>query len=175
MILKSFESPCPMNIHPRSTKSRSFLYTSFRGVRVYRDSRGSKSPTGGIKQLTKLNLTHLTLYSRKFCQVIDNQFASVNVVVNKGDSLFRARTPQDGNPSQAESWRTYNLGRAIGSNLCLFLRKISITVASAAVTRQFTCCIKTNSASIATRVPGRGSSSEMSGSCLIRFSSRFLR
>src|ERR1700760_2124550 len=110
MILKSFESPCPMNIHPRSTKSRSFLYTSFNGVRVYRDDRGSRSPTDGIERLTTLNLTHLTLYSRKLCQVVDNQFASVNMIVNEWDSLFRARTPQDGNPGQAESWGTYNLG-----------------------------------------------------------------
>lgn len=36
------------------------------------------------------------------------------------------------------------------------------------------CCMETNSASMDTIVPGRGSSSKLSGSCLIRALSRFL-
>ena len=48
MIRKSFERPCPMKMQPRSTRSRNFLYTTFSGVRVYRDNRGSRSPTAQV-------------------------------------------------------------------------------------------------------------------------------
>ena len=34
MIRKSFDNPCPMKIHPLSTSRRSFLYTTFKGVKV---------------------------------------------------------------------------------------------------------------------------------------------
>ena len=45
MIRKSFDSPCPMKMHPLSTSRRSFLYTTLSGVNVYLDKVGSKSPS----------------------------------------------------------------------------------------------------------------------------------
>jgi len=45
MMRKSFDSPCPMNTQPRSTRARSFLYTIFRGVSVCGDNCGSRSPS----------------------------------------------------------------------------------------------------------------------------------
>ena len=45
MILKSLERPCPIKVQPKSTNSRSFLYTTFSGVNVYGDVCGSRSPS----------------------------------------------------------------------------------------------------------------------------------
>ncbi len=45
MILKSLERPCPIKVQPKSTSSRSFLYTTFSGVNVYVDECGSRSPS----------------------------------------------------------------------------------------------------------------------------------
>lgn len=45
MIRKSLERPCPIKVQPKSTSSRSFLYTTFNGVNVYGDVCGSRSPS----------------------------------------------------------------------------------------------------------------------------------
>jgi len=94
------------------------------------------------------------------------------MVVNKWNALLLSGTSQYRNSSQAEPRRPYDLIRAIRPNLCFLLRDISIIRRQSWV--KLTCCIETNSASIATRVPGRGNSSTLRVSCWTSFSSRFL-
>jgi hypothetical protein len=102
---KSFESPCPMNIHPRSTSTLSFLYTSFKGVNVYRDRCGSRSPTVTISARKKKRWTTLTFDTRKLSQIINNDLARMDMIINERDTFFRTIAPKDGHASKTKPCR----------------------------------------------------------------------
>lgn len=55
----------------------------------------------------------ITLYSGELCEVVNNDFAGVYVIVNKGYPFTRPLPPKDGNASEAESSGTQNLLRSI--------------------------------------------------------------
>jgi len=118
-----------------------------------------------------------TFDPRELRQIINNNLASVDVIINERDTFFRTITPKDRYTSKTETCRADDAVGTIRAVLCFFLsstkhmKKQSVSNFST----KYTCCIETNSASIATKVPGLGSSSKESNSCRIRFSSRCLR
>ena len=178
MIRKSLESPWPMNMHPRSTSNRSFLYTSLSGVNVCLDKCGSKSPTTrALVNDAEGGKREHTFDARELGEIIDDDFTRMDVVVNEWDAFFRTIPSQDRHTCKTVASRSNDTVRAVGSVLCFFLwnRNTRLTGQTSRVECEPTCCIDTNSASIATSVPGLGNSSKRKHSCLIRLLSRFLR
>ena len=107
MIRKSFDSPCPMNMHPLSTSRRSFLYTTLSGVNVYLVKLGSRSPTvvpplvcADQSNSARHRQRRLTLDPREFRQIVHNDLARMNVVVNERHALLRPVSSQHGHASE---------------------------------------------------------------------------
>ena len=119
---KSFESPCPMNTQPRSTRARSFLYTIFRGVRVCGDKCGSRSPTRQtVSECSRLGESTPTFDTRPLCQVIDNHLARVDMIINKWHPSFWTVSTKNRHSGQTESCGAYHFLCAIRPEFCLLL------------------------------------------------------
>lgn len=116
-----------------------------------------------------------TFDARKLREIIDNDFARMDVVVNERNAFFRSIPSQDRDTCKAEASRANDTVRTVRPELCFFLwNKTRLRRRTSRVKSEPTCCIDTNSASIATNVPGLGNSSKRKHSCLIKRLSRFL-
>jgi hypothetical protein len=126
MMRKSLERPCPMKIQPRSTRRRSFLYASFKGVKVCTDRSGSRSPTArttSIKPHPEAKTEH-TFDTRVFRQIINDYLTGMYMVIDERDSLFRSVTTQNRYASQTETSGANNFLRPIRSIFCFFLEQL---------------------------------------------------
>ena len=67
------------------------MYTTFNGVNVYRDKLGSRSPTvhpGQFRTQSPVELEILTLDTRELSEVVHNDLARMDVVVDEGYALL---------------------------------------------------------------------------------------
>lgn len=111
-----------------------------------------------------------TIDAREFCQIVHNNFTRVYIIINEGYSLMWSIPSQSRHSCQAESCGSNDFGCPIGTELWFFLRWAWVK-SGYSTQEELACCIFTNSASIATTVPGVGNSSGRRGSCFIRVSS----
>lgn len=76
----------------------------------------------------------LTLNPRKLCQVINDDLASVDVVINEWHALFRIIAPKDRHASKTEARGADNAMGAIRTVLCFFLSSTRIVKTQSHIT-----------------------------------------
>jgi len=111
-----------------------------------------------------------TIDAREFCQIVHNYLTRVYIIVDEGDPLMQPIPSQSRYSRQAKSCRPDDSGGPIRTELRFFLRWMWVK-GGYSTWEVHACCIFTNSASIATTVPGVGNSSGRRGSCFISVSS----
>lgn len=134
-----------MKMHPRSTRSRSFLYATLSGTRVCGELFGSRSPSVVQRQVL---LVRLTLDTGELGEIVRYRLARVDVIVDEWQCFEWSDTSKNRHPGQRHTRRSKDILSPVRAEFHLLLYhqhgpKMGLT-----------CCSATNSASIEMIVPG---------------------